>query len=215
MSKRIKNPLMRSVLIWTSLLVVSLLVVVLEPVTSQVISKRRSPFSGDQGRIARQVHDILASENPRLPGRDRSDIAQTILNLAKQYDIDPLMILAIIKVESGFRPQVVSFAGAIGLMQVKPIVVREVEDEIKLQARPAVSLLKDPLSNIQVGVHYLSYLQRRFGQRNWFHVLSAYNMGPTYVGKLIRAQRKPSSKYYSKVMGAFRKYSRTLLAKNI
>lgn len=191
---------------------VSVLVACLEPATPQVVAKRVVPHNGAQADQADKVNRILDEESQQIPGRVQRQIARTIMALSERYQIDPLLIMAIIKTESSFRPEVTSFAGAIGLMQVKPIVVEDVAEDVPLYSRPAEELLKDPLANIHVGVHYLSNLQERFGGDNWYHILSAYNMGPTYVGKLLRRRKSPPDRYYSKVMRNYRQYRRMTLS---
>lgn len=163
-----------------------------------VLGYRNTPEPPSAG-----VTEIVRAENNRLPGLWEERIAEQIKAVAEQYDIDPLLILAVIKIESNFRPLAVSNRGAIGLMQVKPVVVREVGDNS--YDRPPFQLLLDPEANIELGVRYLDYLRERFGN-DWFYILSAYNMGPTYVNQLRASDRIPPAHYYRKVMRAYRAY---------
>jgi len=55
----------------------------------------------------------------------RDDILRTVLTEAQRARLDPFLVLAIIQVESSFRPLAVSSAGARGLMQVMPFWARE------------------------------------------------------------------------------------------
>ncbi len=159
-----------------------------------------------------RLEKIVQKENRTLAAPVGRKITEQVLSVAEEYDMDPLLILAIIKTESNFRPQVISYAGAIGLMQVKPIVVREVAiDRQEWIQKPAHRLLMDPEENIEIGVRYLDYLRQRFGN-DWFHILSAYNMGPTYVSRLQQHQRRPPDRYYRKVMRAYHAFRRTKLA---
>jgi len=207
MIKNIHTPSKRWSLLWTGLIGLAILAAHLEPVSSVVVKKDATQVSSPEAQIEQKVHHIISRDGKDIPASKRQQIARTILKVARQYQIDPLMILAIIKTESSFRTTVKSWAGAIGLMQIKPIVVKDVADEVPVSGRPAAELLRDPHSNIQVGVHYLSNLMKRFGGTNWHHVLAAYNMGPTYVSKLVRRQQQPSKKYYSKVMSNYQEYS--------
>lgn len=57
--------------------------------------------------------------------RLRDEILRTVLAEAQRARLDPFLVLAIIQVESSFRPLAVSSAGARGLMQVMPFWARE------------------------------------------------------------------------------------------
>lgn len=73
-------------------------------------------------------------------------------------DLDPLLIVAIIGIESGFNPFAQSVMGAQGLMQVIPRFHRD-----KLPADAAASGLLDPVSNVKVGAQVLREAIRRQG----------------------------------------------------
>lgn len=204
----LKRPYKRWTALWTLLLSLSVVTACLEvtkPEGPYEVSQTESTTHSEQ---VQTVSAILSQESRDIPTRERQKIARTIIGVSERYDIDPMMILAIIRTESSFRPDIKSLAGAIGLMQIKPVVVKDLADELPLYSRPAAELLKDPVANIHIGVHYLKSLQERFGSHNWYHVLAAYNMGPTYVRKLLRRKKRPSDRYYSRVMQNFRHYIR-------
>lgn len=211
MREIINTPFRRWVTLWTLLLAASFTTLYMGGPTAL---QHQAQLSGGHNLAAR-IDQIVQAENQGISRPVQRRITQRILTLSRAYQIDPFLVLAVIKVESSFRPEVVSYAGAIGLMQIKPIVVREVADELVLAVRSPEALLRDPLSNLQVGIHYLSYLRERFGANNWYHVLAAYNMGPTKVGRIVRRQRQPSKRYYAKVMRAYRAYSRPTPTKAI
>jgi hypothetical protein len=73
-------------------------------------------------------------------------------------DIDPLLIIAIIGIESGFNPMAQSVMGAQGLMQVIPRFHRD-----KLPPDAAAGGLLDPVSNVRVGTQVLQEAIRRQG----------------------------------------------------
>jgi soluble lytic murein transglycosylase-like protein len=83
------------------------------------------------------------------------EVAETI---GRERRIDPLLILAIIGVESGFNPFAESAMGARGLMQVIPRFHLD-----KLPKGKSVRHLFDPAVNIRVGVHVLEEAIRRRG----------------------------------------------------
>lgn len=129
----------------------------------------------------------------------------TILETSRNYNIDPFLILAIMRVESHFNPKACSNRGAMGLMQVRSIVVREVAKEMGINPSESGRLLKDHHFNIRVGVHYFSMLIRKFGDVR--KALMAYNMGPTVVARFYKNRLAPHSGYQKKVLTFFEDYS--------
>ncbi len=74
--------------------------------------------------------------------------------------MDPQLITAIIAIESGGNPAVVSKSGAVGLMQLKPSTSgRDVYRRMGWRGEPSVSELKNPERNISMGAAYLSILE--------------------------------------------------------
>lgn len=94
---------------------------------------------------------------------------------AGEYKFDPLWVMAIIKVESGFAAHAQSSRGAVGLMQLLPSTARELAPEIGI-ANFQDDDLKKPDINLHLGVYYLSKLQQLFPDDD-VAVLSAYNAG--------------------------------------
>jgi len=92
-----------------------------------------------------------------------------------KYQIDPFIIMSLIRQESAFNPNAVSPANAYGLMQLLPSTARRLARGMKLP-RPSNMSLHDPEINIQLGIRYFSDLLSRFdGQTE--KVLASYNAG--------------------------------------
>jgi soluble lytic murein transglycosylase len=94
---------------------------------------------------------------------------------AASAGISPLLVLAIIREESRFDPNVVSRAGAIGLMQLMPATASwhsGLADSIPLGGND----LRDPAKNIRAGTGYFRYLLERF-DGSVVGALAAYNGG--------------------------------------
>ncbi len=206
MTKILINPLYRWNILWTALFALSLALGIINHNLELRTGVGSAGLASRYGHEATmRVQQIIRQESQQISVPEQRRIAEQVLHVAKKNQMDPLMVLSIIKVESTFRPEVVSYAGAVGLMQIKPIVLRELE----LDVRPygsAMGLLQDPTANIEAGVSYLSFLRERFGADNWYHVLAAYNMGPTAVGRQVKRGQNPSRRYYLKVMNAYRDY---------
>ena len=124
-------------------------------------------------------------------------LARGILQESEKNSLDPVLILALIQVESRFDHQAVSPRGAQGLMQVLPIVVTELADEGKISASLKRDL-KDPLVNVQVGVSYLAHLCEMFGDLKV--ALTAYNWGPTRIRRKLLAKETIPLQYADKVL---------------
>ena len=98
--------------------------------------------------------------------------APLIDQAAREFQVDPALVRAVIHAESGFNPAARSRKGAIGLMQLMPATAREV----------GVADALVPTQNIAGGTRYLSGLLRRFGG-NLTYAVAAYNAGPEAVRK--------------------------------
>lgn len=78
----------------------------------------------------------------------------------EEYGVSPRLITAIIAVESGGNPSLVSASDAVGLMQIKASTAgREVYRHTGRSGQPSNSELKDPHRNIDIGTAYLSILE--------------------------------------------------------
>ena len=102
--------------------------------------------------------------------------ADTVEKYAKMYNVDTFLIAAMILEESRYNAEAVSWAGAIGLMQIMPATGRELARKLKIR-RFRTSMLKRPDVNIRMGTKYIGELNAWF-DGNIMHVIGAYNGGP-------------------------------------
>ncbi len=94
---------------------------------------------------------------------------------AERWNIDPCLTYAVIRQESLFDPEVVSPAGAIGLMQIMPATGKTIAREL---GEPfSVETLYTPEGNIRYGTFYLYKLLKKFDNNREF-ALAGYNGGP-------------------------------------
>ncbi len=127
----------------------------------------------DRGHLSPgNLRACTSKKNPLL--EEAGPYLHIIADAAAINDVGKGLILAVIKVESGFDPGAVSPEGAEGLMQLMPMTGRDLGVENPF----------DPEENIHGGVAYLSYCLRTFN--NVKLALAAYNAGPGLVSRLKR-----------------------------
>ncbi len=94
--------------------------------------------------------------------------------------VDPLLLKALIAVESSYMPSAVSPRGALGLMQIMPGTADFYATASERQ-RPAAERMIEPRTNILTGARILADLLRRFQRID--HALAAWNAGEAAVRK--------------------------------
>ena len=127
-------------------------------------------------------------ENPAFASATRADLeklqrklypryyANAVEKYAKLYNVDTFLVAAMILEESRYNAAAVSWAGAIGLMQIMPATGRELAQQLKIR-RFRTSMLKQPDINIRMGTKYIADLNSWFNN-NPMLVIGAYNGGP-------------------------------------
>ena len=123
--------------------------------------KRRSLSS--RGSLDR-ARDISHRSNPL-------EISSIIEKCAKEYDVNPYIIRAIIQIESSYNPNALSCSGACGLMQLKPSTARDM----------GIYDCWDPEKNIIAGTKYIKLMLTKFKKLDI--ALAAYNQGPGTVSR--------------------------------
>ncbi len=113
-----------------------------------------------QGAASGQIRGVTdyLSRKYRVAGTAVEPLVSAAQAAGERLRLDPMLIVAVMAVESGFNPFAESPMGALGLMQVIP---RFHQD--KLEALASGSSLLDPLANIQVGAMVLKESIRRAG----------------------------------------------------
>jgi soluble lytic murein transglycosylase len=105
-----------------------------------------------------------------------------VVGHARNYDLDPALLSAVIYRESKFDPKAKSSSGAIGLMQLLPDTARGIALHTGGN-KFVVEDLYDPEINVRYGSFYLRRLLRKYDDERL--ALAAYNAGQTNVDKWI------------------------------
>ncbi len=154
---------------------------------------------GDPTLIRRVLPQTAAASSPTSAGGGSGlagvPYADLFTAAGARHGVDPALLAAVAKVESGFDSSAVSPAGATGLMQFMPATARG------LGVDPA-----DPASSVDGAARYLRQLTDRFGSTDL--ALAAYNAGPGAVARAGGIPPYPETQsYVRKVTSAAEAYS--------
>jgi len=104
-----------------------------------------------------------------------------ITHWSQQRNLNPLLVIALIRQESRFQPAIRSSAGATGLMQVMPATASWIAEQTKLNHYQ----LQSPVDNIKLGTWYLDYTHDSYNNNSLLAVAS-YNAGPGNVAEWVK-----------------------------
>lgn len=156
-------------------------------------------------------------EHERLLAEYPTGYLTQITRYADEFDLDPYLVLSVMRCESSFRSDAVSPAGAIGLMQVMPDTGTWIAHKLDMDDEYTEDLLYEPEYNVRFGCWFLRFLTDRFaGERR--HIIAAYNAGhgsvenwledPQYTenGVLADIPYPETARYVERVENAYETY---------
>ena len=139
------------------------------------------------------IDTTLAKRAPELGITLRRQLGYAIADESRRAGYDPLLILAIIDVESDFEEGAVSNRGARGLMQIQPTTLHFLAKKQGLQlTREEVAA--DPALCVRLGIRYLRELHDKFGDLDM--ALMAYNAGPSKIRQVRKAKNLDGYRRY-------------------
>lgn len=151
------------------------------PPAGEAPSRPGGPRAG-WGRFAESQ---LRARAAGLDAFERSRLAEVILEEAERARLDPVLVLAIIEVESGWDLAAESNRGARGLMQLRPATLRHEAARSGLYGDGP----DDPALNVRAGVRYYRRLLDAFRREET--ALMAYNAGPARIRGYLRSGEVP------------------------
>lgn len=151
---------------------------------------------GSDDRFARVFggwHDMMLAGN----SVETSTLRRLVPNAAGRYELEPALLMAVIRNSSGFDPAAVAQSGAVGLMGLEPDVGARLALNFLGQGdvAPPQERLRDPKTNIELGSAYLHLLltrdfkgiKNRLSRR--YAAVAAYHGGTAHVVRAISGDR--------------------------
>ncbi|MFC2053792.1 transglycosylase SLT domain-containing protein [Chloroflexota bacterium] len=99
---------------------------------------------------------------------------EIVKSAAEEFGVDPLLIWAVMRVESRYDPDAMSYVGARGLMQILPSTQDWITEQMEIELQPGDAY--KPEENIRMGSWYLKYLMDYFNDDLELAIM-AYNGG--------------------------------------
>jgi len=157
----------------------------------------------EKDRIARILYSFTRG---RVDQQVVATVAGHVYRSANRYGYDPLLLLAVIHVESVFEPRALGrfrsgkLSGALGLMQLKYETAREVARDLGMELRSEDDLFR-PEINLVLGAAYLTRVIALF--KSFKLGLLAYNQGPGTILESLTKNKPLSIRYYEKVLRSY------------
>lgn len=156
---------------------------------TEPLDSRYSPLLREPGHDSGRVPGKTADRSQLLTWLEFAPEVKSLQPLlreaADETGVDTELLKAIITVESGYRRDLVSPRGAIGLMQITPETADRYATRSELGKAPAEQRLRNPRLNVLTGARMLADLTRRYGGVDV--ALAAWNAGE---GRVRRAGGK-------------------------
>ena len=155
------------------------------------------------------IYNVIKTNRPDISDAEAWKVSDVIWEESAKHNLDPILIAALIEVESGFQSLAVSPMGARGIMQIMPDVGKWIGREIGLREDSGYDAfrpehLDDPMLNIKLGIYYLYDLKKSFRSMNL--ALVAYNVGPTEMRNRLDNDIEVPIEFANVVLSVYRKY---------
>ena len=183
---------------------------------SPILNQPIQPATHTNRPISHKKH----REMKRQSVMDRGKISTSpTVQIAKLYDVELELILAMVRVESNFQPDVISNSGAVGLTQLMSFTARELGLKVpndRNSNKPTRDARTDerfnPRKNLKAGVKYLSRMLKKY-DGNYTLALAAYNAGPGRVKRNVPLMRQ-TEQHVGKVLRHYYRYKANTTTKD-
>jgi soluble lytic murein transglycosylase len=155
----------------------------------------------EKSAVVEQIVAYLKGQNVDMREDKLKAVIHTVCDQSKQHDLDYRLALALIKVESNFKHDVVSQKGARGLFQIKPSLAKYIAKDAGV-TWDGTRCLQEPDKNIKLGIYHLSKLLEDF--KSLPTALHAYNAGASKVKARLSGKEEPKSAFTKRVLKEYR-----------
>jgi soluble lytic murein transglycosylase len=158
-----------------------------------------------------KIYSIVRSHRPDISESETWKLSEVIHEESSKRHLDPLLVLALIQVESSFQPTAVSPMGARGMMQIMPDTGKFLAETLagEYGYHPAAfkpESLDDPVLNLRLGIYYLHDLRNQF--QHLSHALTAYNFGPADTQNRLANNLDLSGEFATLVLDFYQRYKK-------
>lgn len=151
------------------------------------------PIKGED-KVEREVVVVKLDLAPDHIKTRASNYINEVQKYCQKWDVDPALAFAIMQTESSFNPKAKSYVPAYGLMQIVPRSAgADCAQSLKKSfSAPTANYLYEPENNIEMGVHYLYLLKKRYytkvadAKSQNLCVIASYNTGAGNVARALR-----------------------------
>ena len=166
---------------------------------AEEVKIEKKEVTGDDGE-KRQVVEVKLELAPDHIRTRAEQYKAEVEKYCRKYDVNPAMAYAVMQTESSFNPKAKSYVPAYGLMQIVPSSAGQdcAQSLKKPFTQPTANYLYEPENNIEMGIHYLYLLNKRYytGVTNQdsrdLCVIASYNTGAGNVARALRGDTKIS-----------------------
>ena len=151
------------------------------------------PIKGED-KVEREVVVVKLDLAPDHIKTRAQNYVKEVQKYCQKWEVDPALAFAIMQTESSFNPKAKSYVPAYGLMQIVPRSAgADCAQSLKKPfSAPTANYLYEPENNIEMGVHYLYLLKKRYytkvtdAKSQNLCIIASYNTGAGNVARALR-----------------------------
>jgi hypothetical protein len=172
--------------------------------------RSRVHFDSERRRLLFGIREAILRTRPKVGPRIADELATLVLEATEKFPgVDPLLLVAVGIVESGYDVEAISHAGARGLYQIYPPTGRVLARELGWEFHE--ELLHDPARSTEMAACYLNLLGDAYDDVEM--ILAEYNGGPLNAGYFRANAEKLAGEtrdYVPRVLAVYERLAREI-----